>query len=115
MEIDITDIVNGCNIHDYVKPGYIDPGGKRAWSNAMADAALHFEEDYDREAFIDHFTSMGCSFDDTDTELKALMLQDVCHAINESTFDGVFDEEHANDQGLLCLGDDGRWYFYIGE
>lgn len=126
LDLDVTTIIDEMNPNNFVIPGYVDPGGKVAWGNAVDVAGGLFAEDYDRDEFVRHFTNMGFSWDRsgndnataddyTDAELKALMLQEVCHAITESTFNGVFDEEHANYQGFLCLGDDGRWYFYVGE
>lgn len=60
-------------------------------------------------------SSMGCSDIETssDEEINALVLQAIAADINELESLGPKDFEELN--GNPSLGDDGKWYYYIGE
>ena len=127
MEMNVTTVVNGIRPMNY-SASIMEIGqdaGTITWSNAIDDSD-HLIQDYDRAATIEHFADYGAWSNDElnasdDTELKAMLLQEIAAEMREHDITAFWDKEqwgeymNSDNAGRLFMGDDEQIYFYIGS
>ena len=127
MEMNVTNVVNGIRPMNY-SASIMEIGqdaGTITWSNAIDDSD-HLIQDYDRAATIEHFADYGAWSSDElnasdDTELKAMLLQEIAAEMREHDITTFWDKEqwgeymNSDNAGSLFMGDDEQIYFYIGS
>ncbi len=127
MEMNVTNVVNGIRPMNY-SASIMEIGqdaGTITWSNAIDDSD-HLIQGYDRAATIEHFADYGAWSGDElnasdDTELKAMLLQEIAAEMREHDITTFWDKEqwgeymNSDNVGRLFMGDDEQIYFYIGS
>lgn len=127
MEMNVTNVVNGIRPMNY-SASIMEIGqdaGTITWSNAIDDSD-HLIQGYDRAATIEHFADYGAWSSDElnasdDTELKAMLLQEIAAEMREHDITTFWDKEqwgeymNSDNVGRLFMGDDEQIYFYIGS
>jgi len=131
MELDVTHMVAERDSMIELSGSCVEHGqdaGRITWNNSKAYAAEHplLTTDDQRDAARAHFREYGAwPLDEvsgwSEEDLQTIMCQDVDAAIREA-------EPYMDDQdkyqklceagtlsGRLCVGDDGKWYFYLGS
>lgn len=129
MEIDVTHMVDDSDEMPMLSGSVAELGkdaGPTTWKNSCAYGERHplLKTDEVDEA-RHHFRGYGAWSEEeiaawSERELQGMVCQDVAHAIREmENFDT--DEEYlaacerGTVSGNLYRGDDGRWYFYLGD
>ena len=127
MEMNVSNVVNGIRPMNY-SASIMEIGqdaGTITWSNAIDDSD-HLIQGYDRAATIEHFADYGAWSSDElnasdDTELKAMLLQEIAAEMREHDITMFWDKEqwgeymNSDNAGRLFMGDDEQIYFYIGS
>lgn len=130
MEIDVTHMIDDADDMPMLSGSVAELGvaaGSMTWKNSVAYGQQRplLTNDDERNAARHHFRSYGAwtqaQIDAwSEDELQGITCQDVAAAIREREgFDT--DEEYqaavecGRVSGRLYRGDDGRWFFYLGE
>jgi hypothetical protein len=130
MEIDVTHMVEDEDQMPMLSGSIAELGndaGPRTWKNSVAYGAEHplLKTDEERDAARHHFRGYGawnCEQIDawSEDELQGIVCQDVAAAIREREHYASDEEfeaacESGRASGRLYRGDNGRWFFYLGE
>jgi hypothetical protein len=130
MEIDVTHMVEDEDQMPMLSGSVAELGsdaGPRTWKNSVSYGATHplLKTDDERDAARHHFRSYGAWTCDeiaawSEDELQGITCQDVASAIREREAYDTDEEfeaacESGQVSGRLFRGDNGRWYFYLGE
>lgn len=130
MELDVTHMVDDADNMPMLSGSMAELGrdaGKITWGNSVAYAANHplLTTDDMREEARAYFKGFGAWDEDEiaawgEDELQGIMAQDVAAAIREMDVAEDYEDyvrlcEAGRCSGRLSRGDDGRWYFYVGE
>lgn len=132
MELNITDFFNNVRAPDY-SASIAELGDNAAaitWAAAIRETSQWpdlLDTDEKREEYRRHIRGFG-AWDEaevaafSDTELSALLIQEICADIRESGIhDGTTWEEYSADSeagrvsGNLFRGDTGGIFYYVGE
>lgn len=104
-----------------------DEAGAITWKNSVEYGRKHplLKTDDERDAARHHFRSYGAWSQEqidawSEDELQGIVCQDVAAAIREMEAFASFEEFQAASEagrvsGRLSRGDDGQWFFYLGE
>jgi len=129
MELDITHMIEDAADMVELSGNRLEHGqnaGRITWNNSLAYGAAHplLTTDEMRDAAREHFAEYGAWSRDeiaawSETELQAIMCQDVAAAIREmEVADDYVDYQRLSEQGTcsgrIYKGDNDRWYFYVG-
>ena len=130
MEIDVTHMVEDEDQMPMLSGSIAELGadaGPRTWRNSVAYGAAHplLKTDEERDAARKHFYGYGAWEREeidawSEAELQGITCQDVAAAIREMEVADSYEEyqelcERGTCSGRLYRGDNGRWYFYLGE
>lgn len=130
MEIDVTHMVEDADEMPMLSGSIAELGtgaGPRTWKNSVVYGQAHplLKTDDERNAARDHFRGYGawtCEQIDawSEDELQGIVCQDVAAAIREMEVADSYEDyqalcERGTCSGRLYRGDNGRWYFYLGE
>jgi hypothetical protein len=130
MEIDVTHMVEDADEMPMLSGSVVELGnnaGPVTWKNSVAYGQNRplLKTDDERNAARHHFRGYGawsCEQIDawSEDELQGITCQDVASAIREregydSDEDYQSDVESGRVSGRLYKGDDGHWYFYLGN
>lgn len=130
MEIDVTHMIEDADDMPTLSGSVAELGkdaGKITWANSLEYAKAHplLADDDARDEARGYFKGFGAWSKEeiaawSDAELEALVSQYIAGSIREmEAFDT--DDEYAEASregrvsGCLYKGDNGRWYFYLGE
>jgi hypothetical protein len=130
MEIDVTHMVEDSDSMIELSGSRMEHGADAAqvtWNNAldygMGQPLLKTEEE--RDAARAHFREYGAWSEEEiaawdEAALQGIMCQDVAAAIRElEVLDDFSNYEKLVEEGVLSgrlfKGDDGKWYFYLGN
>jgi hypothetical protein len=130
MELDITHMVDDADEMPTLSGSIAELGnnaGRITWTNSIAYGQSQplLRTDDERDAARAHFREYGAWSEDeiaawSEDHLQAIMCQDVAAAIRErEAFDSDEEFQQACESGeasgRIYRGDDGRWYFYLGN
>jgi hypothetical protein len=130
MELDVTHMVNDADNMPMLSGSRAELGqdaGAITWNNSKAYAAenLLLTDDTARQQARDFFKGFGAWSEEeiaawTDLDLEALVCQFIAGDIREMEgYETETEYREASEQGQvsghLYTGDNGRWYFYLGD
>ena len=98
-----------------------DNAGRITWNNSKAYGAEHplLADDDARDAARAHFRAYGAWSEEeiaawSEEDLQAIVCQDVAAAIREMESCDDY-EDFGRISGRISKGDDGRWWFALGD
>lgn len=130
MEIDVTHMVEDADEMPGLSGSIAELGkdaGPTTWKNSCAYGEQHplLTTDEERDEARRHFQGYGAWSQEeiaawSERELQGIVCQDVAAAIREREHFDTDEEyraacERGTVSGNLYRGDNGRWYFYLGD
>lgn len=120
MELNVTHMVEDADSMCRLSGSRMEWGndaGKFTWNNSIEYGKERplLDSDEARDEARRHFRSYGAWSEEeiaawSEEELQGIMCQDVAAVIRE-----IEDLESIGEAGRLSRGDDGQWYFYLGD